>query len=55
VDGYIINNLVNTACLQKLESEERAKDRDEFWEASNGLKQHDTLLKQSQHIQELGN
>ena len=52
-NGYIINNLINKARLQKLDTDERAKYRDEFWEASNRLKRHDTLAKQRQRIQEL--
>jgi len=30
-NGYIINNLINKACLRKLDSDERVKYRDEFW------------------------
>ena len=52
-NGYIINNLVNKARLQKLDTDEHAKYRNEFWEASNTLKRHDTLAKQRQRIQEL--
>ena len=52
-NGCIINNLVNKACLRKLDTDERVKYRHEFWEASNRLKQHDTLAKQRQRIQEL--
>ena len=52
-NGYIINNLVNKARLRKLDIDERAKYRNEFWEASNRLKRHDTLAKQRQRIQEL--
>ena len=52
-NGYIINNLINKARLRKLDSDERVKYRDEFWEASNRLKRHDVLAKQRQRIQEL--
>jgi len=42
-NGYIINNLVNKARLRKLDIDERAKYRNEFWEASNRLKRpHET-------------
>jgi len=52
-NGYIINNLVNKARLRKLDTDERVKYRNEFWEASNRLKRHDVLVKQRQRIQEL--
>ena len=52
-NGYIINNLINKARLQKLDIDERAKYRDELWEASNRLKRHDALAKQRHRIQKL--
>ncbi|HTS08815.1 MAG TPA: reverse transcriptase domain-containing protein [Candidatus Eisenbacteria bacterium] len=52
-NGYVINNLVNKARLRKLDTHERVKYRNEFWEASDRLKKHDILAKQRQRIQEL--
>jgi len=49
-NGYIINHLVNKARLRKLDTDERVKYRNEFWEASNRLKRHDVLAKQRQRI-----
>ena len=40
---YIINSIVNKADLQKLDTNEHIKYWNEFWEASNKLKQHNPL------------
>jgi len=52
-NGYVLQNLVNQACLRKLTLSEIEKYAGEFWKASDRLKLHDRRVKEKHELRDL--